>query len=67
MSNAFDNVVARLRECERWLDGVRQERRRERFEREWNTLQDEAAALAHFARKDLAALDALAAREETTS
>jgi hypothetical protein len=43
-----------LAECERWLDGVRQCRDRDRFEKRWNTLQDEAAWLAHIARKALA-------------
>jgi len=32
-----------LREIESWLDGVRNETDRNRFERRWNDLQDEAA------------------------
>jgi hypothetical protein len=49
------DVRSALIECERWLDGVRQSRDRDRFEKRWNTLQDEAAWLAHIARKVLAA------------
>lgn len=35
--------LAVLREIEQWLDGIRTETDRARFERRWNTLQDEAA------------------------
>jgi len=48
------SVRSVLIECERWLDGVRQERDRDRFEKRWNDLQDDAAWLAHIARKVLA-------------
>ena len=38
-------VVNVLTKVESWLDGVRNEQDRTRFEQRWNTLQDEAAEL----------------------
>ena len=43
--NAFPALLEALRKCEAWLDELRQSRDRERFEKLWQTLQDEAAEL----------------------
>ena len=45
--NQPDSVYLRevLTTVEAWLDGVRNETDRTRFEQRWNTLQDEAAEL----------------------
>ena len=45
--NQPDSVYLRevLTTVEAWLDGVRNEPDRTRFEQRWNTLQDEAAEL----------------------
>ena len=38
-------LISVLTKVESWLDGVRNERDRTRFEQRWNDLQDEAAEL----------------------
>ena len=38
-------LISTLTKIEAWLNGVRNERDRTRFEQRWNTLQDEAAEL----------------------
>ena len=42
---AYEHLRSILPAVEAWLDGVRNERDRTRFEQRWNTLQDEAAEL----------------------
>ena len=42
LCEARANVLTKI---EQWLDGVRNEQDRTRFEQRWNTLQDEAAEL----------------------
>ena len=54
---AYQQVVEALRAIAAWLDGVRNERDRARFEQRWNDLQDEAAELR------VSALDALTLTE----
>ena len=39
------SLIQGLTKVEAWLDGVRNETDRTRFEQRWNTLQDEAAEL----------------------
>ena len=41
----YHRLAKTLKIIEAWLDGVRNERDRTRFEQRWNTLQDEAAEL----------------------
>lgn len=49
------DVRGMLAQCESFLDGLRRERDRTRFERRWNDIQDDAATLAHYARAALSA------------
>ena len=41
----YNHLVKVCKTVEAWLDGVRNEPDRTRFEQRWNTLQDEAAEL----------------------
>lgn len=41
----YNRLAKTLRTLEAWLDSVRNEQDRTRFEQRWNTLQDEAAEL----------------------
>ena len=41
----YHRLVKVVKTIEAWLNGVRNERDRTRFEQRWNTLQDEAAEL----------------------